>query len=150
MKERRESFEIRENGHTARTPLLYLQPDGYGVFPYASEESGGLPLTPQFRVFSSTCSLCAPWAMTWYFSEKRSPTLFGMERERLSAFPAGGCPWIEVRGGRAGKTVYGRWLPDGGAGKLILLTETASSEVKVTRRDIRSFISAGKSSRRGS
>ena len=132
VKERRESFEIRENGHTARTPLLHLQPDGYGVFPYASEESGGLPLTPQFRVFSSNLQpLCSLGNDVVFFGEEEPDIIWDGTGEAVCISgreAAHGLKYVED-GQEKLFTADGCLMEE--QGKLILLTETASSEVKV-------------------
>ena len=132
VKERRESFEIRENGHTARTPLLHLQPDGYGVFPYASEESGGLPLTPQFRIFSSNLQpLCSLGNDVVFFGEEEPDIIWDGTGEAVCISgreAAHGLKYVED-GQEKLFTADGCLMEE--QGKLILLTETASSEVKV-------------------
>src|SRR5699024_291436 len=117
---------------TVRTPRRHLQPDGFGVFPYASEESGGLPLTPQFRVFSSNLQpLCSLGNDVVFFGEEEPDIIWDGTGEAVCISgreAAHGLKYVED-GQEKLFTADGCLMEE--QGKLILLTETASSEVKV-------------------
>ena len=132
VRERTSQFEIRENGHTAQTPPLHLKADGYGIFPYATEESGGLPLTFDFRVFSSNLQpLCALGSDVVFFGEEEPEIVWDGTGEAIcisSREAAHGLKYPE-EGQERLFTAEGCLMEE--QGKLILLTEHASNEVKI-------------------
>ncbi len=132
VRERTSQFEIRENGHTAQTPPLHLKADGYGIFPYATEESGGLPLTFDFRVFSSNLQpLCALGSDVVFFGEEEPEIVWDGTGEAIcisSREAAHGLKYPE-EGQEQLFTAEGCLMEE--QGKLILLTEHASNEVKI-------------------
>lgn len=132
VKECRNSFEIRENGHLARTPLLHLREDGYGLFPYASEESGGLPMTSELRVFSSNLQpLCSLGNHVVFFGEEEPDIVWDGRGEVICISgreAAHGVKYMED-GQEKLFTADGCLMEE--QGKLILLTEEASGEVKI-------------------
>lgn len=129
---RQEEFCVTENGHTARLPRLTLAEDSCGVFPYASEESGGMELTPQFRVFSSNWQpLCRLGQDVVFFGEGEPEILWEGSGQAVCI-----TPWEARHGLKYMENGMERLFVADGClyeeqGKLYLLSETDSSEVTV-------------------